>query len=260
MLFAILKAYAKVILKIYCRKISINQPEWLSAKGPLLLACNHPNSFLDGIILTTLFKENVYSLARGDAFRTPWHAKVLRWLHLLPVYRTSEGTENLEYNYVTFEACHALFRQNGIAIIFSEGRCINEWHLRPLKKGTARLATSAWEKGIQLTVVPVGLNYSAFRGFGKNVFLFFGNPLNRQEVMLHQTDGKMFLTFNELLKEELANLVYEIAPGNKMAAKRILSVPVPFWKKNTAELAGPCRIFGSCAFLLSCQSPNQQIL
>jgi 1-acyl-sn-glycerol-3-phosphate acyltransferase len=229
--FAILKAYARLAIKIYCRKIVINKPTWLQAEGPLLLACNHPNSFLDGIILTTLFEKNIYSLARGDAFRKPWHGKLLRRLHLLPVYRTSEGVENLEYNYSTFEACKEVFRKNGIVIIFSEGRCINEWHLRPLKKGTARLAISAWEEGIDLTVLPVGFNYNTFRNFGKNVFLSFGTPLNREDVMAHQTDGRMFLTFNEQLKAELKNLVYEIDPNEKPLLEKKLTVPVPLWKK-----------------------------
>ncbi len=231
MLFSILKAYARLAVKIYCRKIIINKPQWLAAKGPLLLACNHPNSFLDGIILTTLFKENVYSLARGDAFRKRWHERVLRRINLLPVYRTSEGVENLENNYTTFEACKEVFRQKGIVIIFSEGRCINEWHLRPLKKGTARLATSSWEEEIEVTVLPVGFNYNTFRNFGKNVIINFGEPLKREEVMAHQTNGKMFLTFNEILKAEFKGLVYEIDPANKKTLKEKLSFPLPAAKR-----------------------------
>lgn len=230
-LFAVLKVYARLVIKIYCRRIIINKPEWLKTKGPLLLACNHPNSFLDGIILTTIFEENIFSLARGDAFRKPWHGQVLRWLKLLPVYRTSEGVENLEFNYSTFEACKEVFRQNGIVIIFSEGRCINEWHLRPLKKGTARLATGTWEDGIDLTVLPVGFNYNTFRNFGKNVFINFGEPLNQDEVKLHRTDGRMFLTFNEQLRAGLQDLVYEIDTNDKATLKARLSVPVPDGKK-----------------------------
>ena len=184
------------------------------------------------MILTTIFKENLYSLARGDAFRKPWHGRLLRRLHLLPVYRTSEGAENLESNYTTFDACKNVFRNKGAVIIFSEGRCINEWHLRPLKKGTARLATGAWEEGIDLTVLPVGLNYNAFRNFGKNVFVCFGKPLNKEEVLAHQTDGRMFLTFNEQLKGELKNLVFEIDPADQPNVEAKLIVPVPLWKKR----------------------------
>jgi 1-acyl-sn-glycerol-3-phosphate acyltransferase len=110
-LFQLVKLYARLCIKIYCRKIIINKPGYLKAKGPLLFAANHPNSFLDGVILTTLLEENLYSLARGDAFKKPWHKKILLWLHQLPVYRTSEGVENLEHNYTTFEACQEVFKK-----------------------------------------------------------------------------------------------------------------------------------------------------
>ena len=230
-LFCLLKGYARLAVSMCCRKIVIKQPHWLKAKGPLLLACNHPNSFLDGLLLTVLFENVVYSLARGDAFRKPWHGKLLRWLHLLPVYRTSEGVENLEYNYTTFKACKDVFREGGIVVIFSEGRCINEWRLRPLRKGTARLAASTWEDNIPLVVVPVGLNYSAFRTIGQNVFINFGQPLDKDEVMAHRTDGKMFLTFNEQLRSQLENLVIEIHPSDGNVQKERLSIPVSFGKR-----------------------------
>jgi 1-acyl-sn-glycerol-3-phosphate acyltransferase len=230
-LVQLLKFYARLAVRIYCRKIVINHPEMLKARGPLLLAANHPNSFLDGIILTTLFRENIYSLARGDAFRKPWHERLLRKIQLLPVYRTSEGVENLEHNYTTFESCHQVFSRGGIVLIFSEGRCMNEWKLRPLKKGTARLAISSWMKGIDLEVVPVGFNYNPFRNFGKNVFINFGRPLNKESIMEHHSDGKLLLAFNAQLKDQLEKLVYDIDPGNLELQEQMLTVPLPLLKK-----------------------------
>lgn len=230
MLFAILKLYARLAIKIYCRKIFINKPELLKIKGPVLFAANHPNSFLDGIILTTLLEANLYSLARGDAFRNKKYAKLLRWLHLLPVYRTSEGVENLSHNYSTFASCIEVFKKNGLVMIFSEGRCINEWHLRPLKKGTARLAISAWQQGIDVQVMPLGFNYNTFRNFGKNVFLNFGEPLDKSAVMQHVSDGRLLLSFNEQLEAQLQQLVYEINPDDKKLMKEKLFVPQPLWK------------------------------
>lgn len=230
-LFSLLKFYARLALKIICRKVVINKPELLQRSGPLLLASNHPNSFLDGIILTTLFRQNIYSLARGDVFKQKKWEKLLRWLHLLPVYRPSEGVENLAHNYTTFAACQDVFSKNGIVMIFSEGRCINEWHLRPLKKGTARLAVAAWQKGIDLTVIPVGFNYSTFRNFGKNVFIHFGEPVNREEILQHASEGKLLLSFNGQLEWQLKGLVYEIDPADTKKQKEKLYVPQPVLKK-----------------------------
>lgn len=192
--------------------------------GPLLLAANHPNSFLDAILLDILFDKPIWSLARGDVFKKPFYIKLLTKLKILPVYRTSEGVENLETNYSTFESCKKIFANNGVVLMFSEGKCINEWHLRPLKKGTARLAISSWQEGIDVKVLPVGINYSSFRKFGKNIYLNFGELISKEEILQLESDGKRNLAFNEKLKIALEQLVFEISADDKKRKKELLEV------------------------------------
>mgnify|MGYP003576723380 FL=1 len=219
-MYLLLKLYARLAIRIFCRHIRIRQPQLLKSRGPLLLAANHPNSFLDGILLTTLFERDIYSLARGDAFKHPRINRFLRWLRLLPVYRTSEGVENLGHNYTTFASCRETFKKEGIVLIFSEGRCENEWHFRPLKKGTARLALSAWEDNIPLQVLPVAFNYSSFKKFGKTVHIDFGEVIHEADIHRHDAEGKQLLQFNQLLRQQLHPRVYEIAPGDKATVKK----------------------------------------
>ncbi|MBK8710831.1 MAG: 1-acyl-sn-glycerol-3-phosphate acyltransferase [Niastella sp.] len=228
------------MLHLFCRHIQINASWALNSRGPLLIACNHPNSFLDAIIICTLFKRPVYSLARGDVFKNKWIARILRSLYIFPVYRTSEGVENLEHNYATFEACIEIFKRNGIVLIFSEGLCINEWHLRPLKKGTARMALSSWDEGVALKIVPVAINYQRFHSYNKDVHLFFGNCITREDVDLNNGFGRAILSFNNLLHKELVSLVYEIAPGDAEKRKKIFEQKIHFWKK--ALLAIPAAL------------------
>lgn len=230
-----MKILARMALPVFCRKLIINKPELLKIKGPVLLACNHPNSFLDSVILDTVFHQPVWSLARGDVFKKPFHIKLLRAMKILPVYRTSEGVENLSENYKTFEDCISIFRNGGIITIFSEGKCINEWHLRPLKKGTARLAIKAWserdEEGnenIPLKVLPAGINYSSFGRFGKNVFLNLGKPLCADSINMHEADGLRHAAFNRVLEEQLKQLVFEIPASDKAKQKQMLEIkPTP---------------------------------
>src|SRR6185436_18399775 len=101
----------RIAIKIFCRKIIINKPALLKEKGPLLLACNHPNSFLDGVILDTLFEQPLHSLTRADVFRKSLYSRLLTSLNLLPIYRASEGTVHLSSNYDTFENCKNIFRE-----------------------------------------------------------------------------------------------------------------------------------------------------
>jgi 1-acyl-sn-glycerol-3-phosphate acyltransferase len=209
----------------------INNKQFLDTTGPLLIAANHPNSFLDAIIIATLFKRPVYSLARGDAFANNFYTKVLASLKMLPVYRISEGVENLENNYSTFSACIDIFKKNGIVLIFSEGRCINEWHLRPLKKGTARLAINAWHQDIPLKVLTVGINYSSFRIFGKNVILNFGKIIGNESFNKQMPEGEAISTFNLILWKQLKNLVIEIDKTEKGKIKQTFFVSQPLIKK-----------------------------
>lgn len=224
MLYSCIKIIARLGIKIYCRSISINKPGILKTDGPLLLASNHPNSFLDAIILCTLFNRPVYSLARGDAFKGKFIAKLLFSLKLLPVYRVSEGVENLEENYKTFDDCKNIFKQNGIVLIFSEGKCVNEWHLRPLKKGTARLAISSWQDGIPLKVLPVGINYNSFQKFGKNVKLFFGETIAAADVECNNGHGKSIQSFNSNLLQQLQAFVFEIKAADKVTLQEKLYI------------------------------------
>ncbi|MEO6682143.1 MAG: 1-acyl-sn-glycerol-3-phosphate acyltransferase [Ginsengibacter sp.] len=224
MLYKLLLLPARLSIYFYCKKIIINKKEILNWKGPLLIAANHPNSFLDAIILSSIFKQPIYSLARGDAFAGKFYSKILQSLNMLPVYRVSEGVENLDHNYTTFNACQQLFKENKIVLIFSEGRCINEWHLRPLKKGTARLAVTAWTENVPLKIIPLGINYSSFRKFGKVVILNFGNTITRESIQEEFTSGKALNEFNSLLKNELQELVYEIKKGDTEKIKEIFGL------------------------------------
>ena len=226
LLYPVVKIATKLAISILCRKIQVSDSTHLQSEGPLLLAANHPNSFLDSILLDTLFEKPVWALARGDAFKNKNHARWLRQLNIMPVYRTSEGVENLGINYQTFNSCVELFNKKSIVTIYSEALCVNEWHLRPLKKGTARLAIQAWEAGIPLRVLPVGINYSSFRLFGKNVHINFGKPITAITIPPQQSDGIRNNLFNQVLAEELSKLVYEIPANDHTQLEEKLKVPI----------------------------------
>ncbi len=231
LLYRLLKIPAAISFWMYCRQLRVNNRAIFAAKGPLLIACNHPNSFLDAIIISSLFKRPVYSLARGDAFKNKWASALLRSLKMLPVYRSSEGVQNMEHNYRTFAACKEIFKKDGIVLIFSEGRCVNEWHLRPLMKGTARLATSSWDDGIDLVILPTGINYQSFSVFGKNVDLNFGEFIYKKDLPPNGGFGKSINAFNELLHSALEPLVYEIDKTDITTLKQKMSAPVSIIKR-----------------------------
>ena len=231
MLYSLLKLPARFAMKIYCRRLKINHPELLQSEGPLLIAANHPNSFLDAIIIATLFKRPVYSLVRGDVYSNPYYARILNGLLMMPVYRMSEGQENLGLNYDTFEKCRNIFRNNGIVLIFSEGRSINEWKLRPLMKGTARLAFSTWETGIPLRILPLGINYQSFLSFGKNIELNFGKAFGKEIAVPDNGYGQSIQMFNNHLRAALTKEVVCFGTGEHHLIVNHFKVTVAFSKQ-----------------------------
>jgi len=220
----------RLAIRLFCHSIDVDKRSLLQTKGPLLIASNHPNSFLDAIIFDILFDIPVTSLARGDAFRNKRIFKVLRSLKMLPVYRIREGAEHLNANYDTFNCCIELFRQDEGVLIFSEGLCVNEWHLRLLKKGTARLAFQAWDAAIPLKVLPAGINYSSFRKYGKKVIIHFGDLIEAGNFAGIITDGEKNTQFNNILKERLQPLVYEIDPADKQELNNKFGTTAPIKK------------------------------
>jgi len=224
MLYSVLKVIVRMAARIFCRKIIINKPELLKEKGPMILACSHPNSFLDAVLMDILFEKPIWSLTRGDAFLNKRITKLFYKLKMLPVYRPSEGVENLSENYKTFDSCIDLFKQGEIVLIFSEGICVNEWHLRPLKKGTARLAYKCQQENIPLKILPVGINYSSFKRFGKNLFVNFGTIFTANDFDRTLSDGAWNQVFNNKLEQELHPLVFEIEKKDKKKQKELLEI------------------------------------
>ena len=224
MLYSVLKVIVRLAARIFCRKIIINKPELLKEKGPMILACSHPNSFLDAVLMDILFEKPIWSLTRGDAFLNKRITSLFYKFKMLPVYRPSEGVENLSENYKTFDACIDLFKQGEIVLIFSEGLCVNEWHLRPLKKGTARLAYKCQQENIPLKILPVGIYYSSFKRFGKNLFVNFGNIFTANDFDKDLSDGAWNQIFNNKLQQELSPLVFEIEKEDKKKQKELLEI------------------------------------
>ena len=127
----------------------------------------------------------------------------------MPVYRNTEGTHKLSHNYATFTACKEIFTKEKAVLIFSEAGSVNEWHLRPLRKGTARLAFTSWQQGINLKVIPLAFNYNLFKRFGKEIHLNFGEPITKDFSIEEDSDGVHHNKFTHQLQQQLSTLVYK---------------------------------------------------
>lgn len=197
-------------LHLFFRRLHVQGMQNIPASGPVLLVANHPNTFLDALLIASFMKRPIHFLARGDAFNNPILAAIFKAYNMLPVYRITEGKENLGKNVSTFDTTHELLKQQGIVLIFGEGRCLQNWDLRPLKKGPARITERAWSEPetVNMAIIPIGLTYEHFEGAGKSVLMQFGEPITRNENITNESGASFVKWLNNMLTERLSALAY----------------------------------------------------
>lgn len=178
---------------------------------PVLYCSNHPNSFMDALLVAISVPRQTYFLVRSDVFKAGWQAKALDFLYLIPVYRIQEGVENLQKNDETFRICNEHLKNRQSIIIFSEGLCVMERRLRRLRKGTARIAFGAEEAAdfnLGITIVPVGVNYTDKPWkFREPLHIRFGKPFEvREFAQRYRTEkAKAINEFTARLEKEMSN-------------------------------------------------------
>jgi 1-acyl-sn-glycerol-3-phosphate acyltransferase len=198
----LLKIFIRVALWLFCVDINIQNKSHLKTKGPLLIIANHPNSFLDAIIIGTQYKRRVYFLARGDAFSKKHHRFLLGLLNMIPVYRLREGKQYLHLNDYAFKESVRLLKKGEAVLIFIEGTCINSHELQPFKKGATRILEGAHKEGVFPIIHIAGIGYNHFKGIGKKVNISIEKFVIEQKIITTAKDKVLFnkLSFDVLKK------------------------------------------------------------
>ena len=219
MLYHLVRPVARYVLGYYYRNIDITGLANIPPNAAVILAANHPTAFIEPCLLACFQPRTLHFLARGDLYKNWLATAVLRALNILPVYRIQDGGYGkLTQNYETFEECFVALSRCKAIMILAEGRCIHEKRLRPLRKGTARIALGALDRDSTLGevyVVPVGVNFTAAAKCRSTVMIRCGEPLRASDYLrayrTHEGDGIRQLT--EGLQEALSGLVIQL-PGD----------------------------------------------
>jgi glycerol-3-phosphate O-acyltransferase / dihydroxyacetone phosphate acyltransferase len=181
-MYFLLKLIARIALRVFFRKIHLSGREYIPKNIPLIIAANHPNTFMDPMLVAVYVRQDVYFLANGSIFKNPIIAWFLRRLHLIPIYRKKDvGDGQKPDNTATFAKCFQFLQRKGTLLIFPEGTSEHERRLRPLKTGTARIALSAEAENnfkLGVRILPIGLTYTDPKRFRSEVFLHFSKPID----------------------------------------------------------------------------------
>ena len=208
----------RLAIRLFIGNIKTTGLQYTSPGKPILLASNHSGSFFDAVVLGVYLSQPIHTFTRADVFRKPAIAKWLRRINLIPAYRGTEGgREHLKKNEASFRLVREMFKENKCIVIFSEGIAANEWKLRPIAKGTGRLAWQTWfgeNPQKDMEVIPTGITYEHYSGAGKDVLLRFCEPILHDTVDENPLEQEKWLrAFNLLLTEKMKAAILETHDG-----------------------------------------------
>ena len=171
-------------IEVFYRRVEIAGLENVPRDAPVIFAVNHPNGLIDPLFVLCYAPREVSFLAKAPLFRYPligWFAKLF---DSIPVYRKQDNVTGS--NEETFARAREILEHGGGVAIFPEGTTHSDARLRELKTGAARIALGASLPN--LTIVPVGIYYSAKGTFRSDALVFFGAPFNATGTVEELTD------------------------------------------------------------------------
>lgn len=179
----------------------------LPTDGPIIFASTHPNSAIDYLFSPLIHHQPTYVLVRGDVFEKKLLNKLFRAIFMLPVYRFRDGFASLNKNEQSFKECYNTFDKNGKVLIFSEGVCVQEKVLQPLRKGTARLALDYLHKhgGEKVYVVTQAASSTQFRQFRATAMVNFGEAIDARNYseLYRENPNKAYEALTKEITERL---------------------------------------------------------
>jgi 1-acyl-sn-glycerol-3-phosphate acyltransferase len=173
------RAVARFWLWFLFKSVDVRHPERVPTAGPILLCPNHPNNFIDSLVVSSAVRRKVHYLATAAMFRNPMVARFLLACGAIPVYRKQDDPDKMDRNLDTFSACFAAFARGRLVAIYPEGTTHAEVRVQRIKTGAARIALGyeADHPG-QLRMIPVGLSFEARKSFRSRVLVAFGEPIH----------------------------------------------------------------------------------
>lgn len=169
--------FFRLIIKTFYRDISIKGIENLPPEGPVIFTPNHPNALIDPLLLFFISKKHpIRFVAKAPLFTIPMLGRIMRRMKVIPVVRPFEAEGAVDYKEF-FSSCLDALTAGESIVIFPEGRSLHQSRMASLKTGPARLFFMALEKGINIKIVPVGLNYEHGSIFRSSVVISVAPPI-----------------------------------------------------------------------------------
>lgn len=206
---------------IYYRHFYILNKENIPKKGePTIVIANHQNGLMDALaILHTMFldRRQPVFIARGDLFKKDKVAKILRFLKIMPSFRTrdAKNREDILENLSVYNKAARILKAGGTIVIFPEATHQHGHYMNTFKKGFCRIAFSAEEENeyeINVKVLPLNIHYSNYFNFRSDLMVTVGEPFTYEELYdtYKRNPNEAYLALNEKARARVKAITPDI--------------------------------------------------
>jgi len=213
--YNLLKLYQLLVFHLYYKKIEVIGRKNIPYGSPIIFTPNHQNALMDALIVLNTARLNPVFMARADIFKKKAQEKILNFLKIIPVYRKRDGSEELSKNDDIFNICIDILRDCHSICLMPEGDHGHHRRLRPLVKGTFRIAFRAQENfgdmnGVK--IVPVGIDFEHYQKIQQDLLVIYGNPINVSEFMeaYRENQPRAINAIKDRLSDELKKIIVHI--------------------------------------------------
>jgi len=213
-LYSFLKIFVDHHTRRSFKRYHVIGKENIPKDGACVFGCNHCNTLMDALVLLAASRPKKVFIARGDIFKNPMTAKILKWMKILPIFRIRDGIGAVrDKNGDTIDQAIDVIHDEVPLYLFPEAAHRTKHSLRPLSKGIFHIALEAnkqfgHEKPIY--IMPVGLEYGDYFRFRSTVLVNYGKPINVTEYVKEHADENEAMIINDLktlLTERMAELI-----------------------------------------------------
>ncbi|MDR3189119.1 MAG: 1-acyl-sn-glycerol-3-phosphate acyltransferase [Prevotellaceae bacterium] len=216
--YFLLYVYVRFVFRhIYLKQFKVVGLENIPKPNePLLIVCNHQSGLNDALAILFMFRDyrQPVFVARGDMFRKTFVSKLLRFVKIMPAFRSMDG-DNPLLNYQLFDEFADVFDNHHTLMMFPEAGHESTYTLGRFRKGFARMAFYAEKRSdytLGLKILPVANHYSGYFNFREKLAIVVGKPVEISEYLplYKENPKKAALTLAKDMRERVNDLMLNI--------------------------------------------------
>jgi 1-acyl-sn-glycerol-3-phosphate acyltransferase len=201
LLYYFFKGLVRLGLWGYFERITYIHPERLRFRHACIVISNHPNTMLDPLLACVKVSKEVFFLANYGLFKKPFHRWFFSTFYCIPVQRPQDVNGAPLRNDHSFAHAEQHLSAGGCLYTAPEGASWMISKISPLRTGTARIALGTEHRNdfrLELTILPVGIDYTAPHLFRSRAVVNVGLPIQvarfQSRYQADPTDAVVALT------------------------------------------------------------------